>query len=169
MASFNRVKPNTYTPRADVSCKAYRKAVEAKYNELVAGAPLPYMLASFESVLDKLLENQCNFVGESVLLNRTQLAQKLGVSKQTIYRLFRVDGAPQGVPTHYNNELKYCTDDVFHFIRKVYPRRTPIYKAALFLQFEAALDKGGVSNIQALTDWVYGHYCLILARGGRHA
>lgn len=168
MASFNRVKPNTFTPRADVSYKAYRKAVEAKYDAL-ATTTWPCFLVPFESVLEKIHETGCHFVGASVLLTRAQIAEKLGVSKQTIYRLFRLENAPQGVPTHYNNEFKYYTDDVFHFIRKVYPRRTPIYKATLFLQIEAALDKDGVSNMQALAEWVlFGRPCHILVRGGRH-
>ena len=164
MASFNRVKTNTFTPRPVASYTAYRQAVEAKYNAL-----LPSVLVPFDSVVARLYANRCNFVGASVLLSRTQIAQKLGVSKQTIYRLFRLEIAPEGVPSHLNNECKFYSDDVFHFIRKVYPRHTPIYKAALLLQLEAALDKDGVSNVQALTDWILlGNPCNILVQGGRH-
>ena len=168
MASFNRVRPNTFTPRPAESYKAYRQTVEAKYNALAAetwpGEPM-----SFESVLNRIHAARSHFVGASVLLSRTQIAQKLGVSKQTVYRLFRLEVAPEGVPSHLNNEFKFDSDDVFHFIRKVYPRHTPIFKAALFLQFEAALDKDGASNMLALADWVLqGTPCAILSNGGCH-
>lgn len=168
MASFNRVKANTFTPRPDVSYKAYRQAVEAKYNALAADMWTD-VLVSFDKVLDTLQATRTHFVGASVLLSRTQIAQKLGVSKQTVYRLFRLDIAPEGVPSHLNNETKFYSDDVFHFIRKVYPRRTPICKAVLLLQIEAALDNDGVSNIHALADWILlGKPCNFLVQGGRH-
>lgn len=168
MASFNRVRPNTFTPRPAESFKAYRQAVEAKYNALAAevwpGEPM-----SFESVLKRIHAARTHFVGASVLLSRTQIAQKLGVSKQTVYRLFRLEIAPEGVPSHLNNEFKFDSDDVFHFIRRVYPRRTPIFEAALLLQFEAALDKDGAANMLALAEWVLqGTPCSILVQGGRH-
>ena len=168
MASFNRVKTNTFTPRPVASYTAYRQAVEAKYNALAADMWTD-VLVPFEKVLDTLKVTSSHFVGASVLLSRTQIAQKLGVSKQTIYRLFRLEIAPEGVPSHLNNETKFYSDDVFHFIRKVYPRHTPICKAALLLQIEAALDKDGVSNMQALADWILlGTPCNILVQGGRH-
>lgn len=168
MRSFNRVKANTFTPRPDASYKAYRQAVAAKYDAL-ATTTWPPFLVPFESVLEKLHDTGCHFVGASVLLTRAQIAEKLGVSKQTIYRLFRLEIAPEGVPSHLNNEVKFDSDDVFHFIRKVYPRRTPIYKATLFLQIEAALDKDGASNRKALVEWVlFGRPCHILVRGGRY-
>lgn len=168
MASFNRVKANTFTPRPSVWYQVYRGAVEAKYDALAAetwpGEPM-----SFDSVLNRIHAARSHFVGASVLLSRTQIAFKLGVSKQTIYRLFRLEFAPEGVPSHLNNEFKFDSDDVFHFIRKVYPRHTPIYKAALLLQIEAALDKDGVSNMRALADWVLlGNPCHILVQGGRN-
>lgn len=168
MRSFNRVKANTFTPRPDASYKAYHQAVVAKYDAL-ATTTWPLLPVPFESVLDKIQETRSHFVGASVLLSRAQIAEKLGVSKQTVYRLFRLEVAPEGVPSHLNNEYKFDSDDVFHFIRKVYPRRTPIYKAALLLQVEAALDKDGASNLQALAEWVIlGGTCHILVQGGRH-
>lgn len=169
MRSFNRVKANTFTPRPVESFKAYRQAVEAKYNTLAAevwpGEPM-----SFESVIKRIYAARTHFIGASVLLSRTQIAQKLGVSKQTVYRLFRLEIAPEGVPQHLNNEYKFDSDDVFHFIRRVYPRHTPIFGAALLLQFEAALEKDGASNMLALADWVLeGNPCHILVNGGvRH-
>lgn len=168
MRFFNRVKANTFTPRPDASYKAYHQAVAAKYDAL-ATTTWPLLPVPFESVLDKIQETRSQFVGASVLLSRAQIAQKLGVSKQTVYRLFRLEVAPEGVPSHLNNEVKFDSDDVFHFIRKVYPRRTPIYKAAVLLQFEAALDKDGASNMQALAEWVIlGGTCHILVQGGRN-
>lgn len=168
MASFNRVKANTFTPRPSVWYQVYRSVVEAKYDDLAADM-CTSGIVPFEKVLDTLQATRSHFVGASVLLSRTQLAHKLGVSKQTIYRLFRLEIAPEGVPSHLNNEFKFYSDDVFHFIRKVYPRRTPIYKAALLLQLEAALDKDGASNMQALSEWVVlGKPCNILVQGGRH-
>ncbi len=167
MRSFNRVRPNTFTPRPLVAYKAYHQAVEAKY-EALATTTWPLLPVPFESVMDKIQETRSHFVGASVMLSRAQIAQKLGISKQTVYRLFRLEIAPEGVPSHLNNEFTFDSDDVFHFIRKVYPRRTPIYGAALLLQFEAALDKGGASNMQALAEWVVlGGQCSILANGGR--
>ena len=168
MRSFNRVKANTFTPRPDASYKVYRQEVETKYDAITSNT-LECERVSLESVLEKIHDTKSHFVVASVLLSRTQIAQKLGVSKQTVYRLFRLEIAPEGVPSHLNNEVKFDSDDVFHFIRKVYPRRTPIYKAALLLQLEAALDKDGVSNVQALADWVLlGEPCNILVQGGRH-
>lgn len=166
MQSFNRVKANTFTPRPAESFNTYRQAVEAKYDAL-ANTTWPLLQVPFESVMNKIQQNRTHFVGASVLLSRAQIAEKLGVSKQTVYRLFRLEIAPEGVPSHLNNEVKFDSDDVFHFIRKVYPRRAPIYKAALLLQFEAALDKDGASNMQALAEWaVLGGTCHLLLKGG---
>lgn len=169
MASFNRVRPNTFTPRPAESYKAYRQTVEAKYNALAAET-LPGEPMSFDSVLKRIHTARTHFIGASVLLSRTQIAQKLGVSKQTVYRLFRLDIAPEGVPSHLNNEYKFDSDDVFHFIRKVYPRQTPIYGAAMLLQFEAALEKDGASNVLAIAEWVLqGTPCSLLVNEGvRH-
>lgn len=168
MRSFNRVKANTFTPRPDASYKAYRSVVEAKYDALAAKI-WPGECVSFDSVLDKLQTTRTHFIGANVLLSRTQIANVLGISKQTVYRLFRLEIAPEGLPSGLNNEYKFYSDDIFHFIRKVYPRRTPIYKAALLLQIEAALDNHGASNIQALAEWVlHDTPCSILVQGGRH-
>ena len=168
MRSFNRVKPNTFTPRPAASYDTYRQDVAAKYDAL-ATTTWPLLCVPFDSVLDKLKITRSHFVGASVLLSRAQIAQKLGVSKQTVYRLFSLEIAPEGVPSRLNNEVKFDSDDVFHFISKVYPRRAPIHKAALLLQLEAALDKGGASNMQALAEWaLFGIPCAILSNGGRH-
>lgn len=165
MASFNRVNANTFTPRPSEWYQLYRGVVESNYDALAAKI-WPGEYVSFDSLLDKLQTTRTHFIGANRFLSRSQIAIVLGISKQTVYRLFRLEIAPEGFCRGSNNETIYCSDDVFHFVRKVYPRHTHIHKQVLLLQIKAALDNHGASHIQALAEWVlHDTPCSILVEG----
>ncbi len=148
----NRVKNNTYTTRADDAVTLYRAEVEQTYNALSKGQADGSSLPSFAVVLHKLRKHKAHLQGKGTNLTRAQIASKLGISMPTVYRLFQLEKAPKASFLVGNTE-HFCTDDVFHFIRSVYPRTAPIYQAVLLMQIEAALEVMGANFVIEMTQW----------------
>ena len=148
----NRVKNNTYTTRADDAVTLYRAEVEQTYNTLAQGLPDGSLLPSFAAFLHKLKKHKAHLQGVSTHLTRAQIANKLGISMPTVYRLFQLDKAPKPSPLPSSKEW-FNTDEVFHFIRSVYPRTAPIYQAVLLMQIEAALEVMGANFVLEIGQW----------------
>lgn len=148
----NRVKNNTYTTRADDAYALYRAEVEQKYNHWAELHPEYGVWVSFDTVLKELKKHKAHLQGEGTYLTRAQIASKLSISMPTVYRLFQLDKAPTANP-FFLKEDRFYTDDVFHFIRSVYPRTAPIYHAVLLMQIEAALDEMGSYFVIGIVQW----------------
>ncbi len=148
----NRVKNNTFTTRADDALTLYRAEVEQKYNTWAQRQTECSVWPTFDVVLKELKKNKAHLQGEGTYLTRAQIARKLGISMPTVYRLFQLDKAPQA-NEFFLNEERFCTDDIFHFIRSVYPRTAPIYQAVLLMQIEAALDEIGFYFVIFIAQW----------------
>lgn len=151
----NRVKNNTYTNRADDAYTLYRAEVEQKYNHWAQLQTEYGLWPSFDTVLKELKKQKAYLQGEGTYLTRAQIASKLGISMPTVYRLFQLDKAPSANPFTLKEE-RFNTDDVFHFIRSVYPRTAPIYRAVLLMQIEAALDEIGYYFVIFMCEWFTG-------------
>lgn len=150
----NRVKNNTYTTRADDAVTLYRAEVEQTFNTLAQGQADGALLPSFAAVLHKLKKHKVHLHGKGTYLTRAQIANKLGISMPTVYRLFQLEKAPKPSSLVVPKE-HFCTDEVFHFVRSVYPRTAPIYQAVLLMQIDAAIEVMGANFVLDVAQWFH--------------